>query len=1097
MINVDAPTIAGYVRLTNFLWSCPVQLVVSVSLLVHLIGNGTWAGLGIILGLFATQSVVMPNVIKSQVAVMKGGDARLKAVRELFQGIRIVKLRAWENVFLEKITALRNVQLKALESYYSSVSISAALTALGPVFMPMVAFVVYSKTGGFQVANIFASLVLFGMLQSPLLGIPGSLRAMVSWKRIVSFLYAEEIGPIEIATNHATSDKNVSAIAIRNGAFAWPGSLVPPPKSEGKKKGKKDETAVKADTEKKDVEVPIVEDPVLFKDLNLTVKKGSLTAIVGTVGAGKSSLFSALTGGMTHVSGEVTIASPLALCEQQPWILTDTVQANILFGRPMDETRLHSVVKSCSLAEDVESFPNGLATQIGEKGINLSGGQRARVAIARAAYDGADIVLLDDPLAALDAHVGKRVYEECIKTALRDKTVVLITHQLHLLRDVDDIIVLEKGGVVETGSFDDLRGASGTFAHMLKDHVFDERSEGDGEVEAATDVVADGPGKKISEGTDIIVAEEKETGAVKWSTIKTYIEFAGGSKIVIVALVVLFLQVVAVELAQFWISWWTSEQFDESLNWYLGIYIGLTIFSAAFLLLYTWIVIKCTMRIAVGMHRSALEGILRAPMSFFDSQPIGRILNRFSADIGFIDEDLWGTTWTFSGTIMEVIGQMIAISIISVYMIALFVPLAVIYYFVLNFYRASNRELKRLSSTARSPLYAHISESLSGVPSIRAYSAQERFIHRQLELIDRSNSPEYLQLAALSWVQLRAEAFGSVVILVMSLIFTGSSVSPSLAGLALINAISSTILLNLILVNAAAFEANLNSVERLKVYCFDLPQEPAVITPADPPASEWPSGGEISFENLEVRYSSRPDHAVIRDLSLKISKGEKVGIVGRTGSGKSTLLLALFRLLDPHSGRIIIDGEDITRIGTRALRSRIQIIPQEPVLFTGTIRSNLDPEGAYADDDIWRVLEMIGLKQYVSDLKDKLDSEVSENGSNLSVGQRQLLCLGRAVIVRPRIIVMDEATASVDGEADRTIQACLKTHFKDATILCIAHRLNTIADFDRVLVLDDGELAEIDAPEALLSRPDSLFCKLAEATGPANAALIREIAASR
>ncbi|RKO86314.1 P-loop containing nucleoside triphosphate hydrolase protein [Blyttiomyces helicus] len=333
---------------------------------------------------------------------------------------------------------------------------------------------------------------------------------------------------------------------------------------------------------------------------------------------------------------------------------------------------------------------------------------------------------------------------------------------------------------------------------------------------------------------------------------------------------------------------------------------------------------------------------------------------------------------------------------------------------------------------------------------------------RQQELMDRSNSPEYFQLTALSWVQLRVEALAHISVLALSLIATGGTISESLAGIAFTNSIVLTDWLNMVLTATAQLEA------------------------------------DISIENLQVRYASRPGYAVhTRDLTVKIRRGEKIGIVGRSGSGKSTLLVALCRLLEPHSGRIVIDGEGITRIGTRALRSRIQIIPQEPILFSGTIRSNLDPEGVFPDCEIWRVLEMIGLKKYVSDLTEKLDSEVSENGSNFSVGQRQLLCLGRAVIVRPRILVIDEATASVDGAADRTIQACRKSHFKDATVLCIAHRLNTIADMDRVLVLADGELAELNSPAALLSRPDSLFNELAEATGPANAALIREIATSR
>ncbi|RKO88609.1 hypothetical protein BDK51DRAFT_39640, partial [Blyttiomyces helicus] len=450
MINVDTNLIGRTIQSSNAAWGAPVQIAVSLILLVKFVGVGTWAGFGFVILAFAIQGIFLPLAVKAQRVVMIGGDRRLKAVRELFQGIRIVKLRAWEDFILKKLTALREHQVRGLKSYYLAIAVFLSLTQLTPVIMPILSFVVYSKKGDFQVSNIFAALVVFGQLFQPMLNLPSSIsntiRGIISFTRIAAFFAAEEMDPIAIAPEQvlsATSESSPSAISIRDASFSWPTPFAARP-APAKKNTRVPEMATKVDGKDSTLGVKVSVEPkidtaddVLFSDLNLSIKKGSLTAIVGTVGAGKSSLIAALTGGMTQLAGKVTITGYLALCEQQPWILTDTVQANILFGRPLDQHRLEATVHSCCLAEDIERMPGGLATEIGEKGINLSGGQRARIAIARAAYDAAEIVLLDDPLAALDAHVGKRVFDDCIKTALKDRTVVLITHQLHLLNDVD------------------------------------------------------------------------------------------------------------------------------------------------------------------------------------------------------------------------------------------------------------------------------------------------------------------------------------------------------------------------------------------------------------------------------------------------------------------------------------------------------------------------------------------------------------------------------------------------------------------------------------------------------------------------------------
>ncbi|RKO85786.1 ABC transporter type 1, transmembrane domain-containing protein, partial [Blyttiomyces helicus] len=709
--------------------------------------------------------------------------------------IRIVKLRAWENIFLENIAALRKVQLVALKSYYCSLWIVLSLTNVGPVLtsstlpnvapqhsylslsrsppalqlLPVVSFVVYSKSG-----NFFAALILFGQLFDPIMQLPNAITSVVmvtvSWARLSAFLAAEEIDSIEIQrqATFKIAEAKGQAIAIRNGTFAWPATFVKPePETKPKKakKGKKTATSPEEKelvpsekkeevvSEKKDPDSKVdpgteaaaektepAEDLVFFQDLNLTVNKRSFTAIVGTVEAGKSSLLSAITGGISHVAGD----------------------------------------------------------------------------------------------------------------------------------DVDEIIVLEKGRVVETGTFDDLRKAEGTFAHMMKDHAFDERSEDEEDLNLAAAAVVDTSVQQTSDGASIIVAEDQETGSVKWKTFKTYIELAGGAPLMLLAFICIALYTSAQAMSTFWISWWASGKYIESINWYLGIYIGIGFSQGLFLVLFTAVILNGTYNVSVRIHRKAFEGILRALMSFFDSQPVGRILNRFSKDIETIDQELGVSVYLFIISAFGLVGNLVTISIVSDYMLALFDPLAVVYYFLMTFFRHSNRDLKRLSSTLRSPLYSHISESLAGIPTIRAYGAEKRFAARQLDLMNQANSPEYLQLTANTWVALRAETLSG-------------SISPSLAGVSLSNSIALTGMLNLLLMGTAKLEADDGGRVRdggvgeregriefrrtPQYYCFDLPQEPTADMPSDPPASQWPSGGEISIENLEVRYASRPDHAVIRDIT--------------------------------------------------------------------------------------------------------------------------------------------------------------------------------------------------------------------------------------
>ncbi|KAJ3023063.1 hypothetical protein HKX48_004357 [Thoreauomyces humboldtii] len=611
---------------------------------------------------------------------------------------------------------------------------------------------------------------------------------------------------------------------------------------------------------------------------------------------------------MTKLQGRVDIYGngKVAYCEQSPWIQTATVEENIVFGGASDAGRLRHVLRVCSLEDDMRQLSAGLATGLGEKGTNLSGGQRARLALARAIYvEDTEIFLLDDPISALDAHVGHEIFQRCIKDELAGKTRVLVTHHLHLMPEVDRIIVLQAGRVVE------------------EENVDIEETE-KSSVPTATD-------DDSSDPSGALIAEEGRA----------------------VALVFCLCAYNALSvMTSYWLVWWVDNKFESwSTKDYQIAYVCFGGGAAVFILLVNAAIMIGNYAVARDIHRSALSNLLRAPLSFFDTQPVGRMLNRFSKDIELIDFRLWNEVNITTFCIASILSSLVLMCIVQPYTLCLFVPVIVIYWFILRYYRATFRELKRLDSLLRSPLYSHISETLTGLPSIRAYRAENKFIERQRTLMDKSTAPYYLQLAAATWISVRLEISTSVLILLLAALGTAGVIGTSLLGLAFSYAIPLTSNINLVLNSFANLESDMNSIERLVEYAQDLPIEPAALLPADPTPEAWPTSGEISIQCLEPRYPSRPDHPVLQSLSLNFKAGGKIGIIGRTGSGKSTLLTALFRLVELSRGSIFIDGVDVSALGLQTLRRGIQIIPQEPVLFQGTIRSNLDLEGRCTDDE--------------------------------------------------------------------------------------------------------------------------------------------------
>uniref|UniRef100_A0A4W5RE99 ABC-type glutathione-S-conjugate transporter n=1 Tax=Hucho hucho TaxID=62062 RepID=A0A4W5RE99_9TELE len=764
--------------------------------------------------------------------------------------------------------------------------------------------------------------------------------------------------------------------------------------------------------------------------INLMVPQGSLLAVVGHVGCGKSSLVSALLGEMEKLEGHISIRGSVAYVPQQAWIQNATLRDNILFGKAYNEQKYRSCLEACALTPDLEVLPGGDLTEIGEKGINLSGGQRQRVSLARAVYNEADVYLLDDPLSAVDSHVAKHIFDHVIgpEGALQGKTRILVTHGISFLPQVNNIVVLVEGRVSEMGSYQELLQQNGAFAEFLRNYslediVEDEISIISGDLEnprsksvrrrlcSERKHAEPDPEKKLPKVEKLIQAETTETGRVKSKVFWEYVKAVGP----LLTLFICFLygcQNAAAIGANVWLSQWTNDaaqnMTQENISMRVGVYAALGIAQGILVMVSSFTLAMGNIGAARKLHYALLDNKFHTPQSFFDTTPIGRVINRFSKDIYVIDEALPSTVLMFLGTFFSSLSTMIVIVASTPIFAVVIAPLAFIYIFV--------------------------------------------------------------QVLVLPSIRVRIEFIGNCIVLFAALfaVIGKNELNPGLVGLSVSYALMVTMSLNWMVRMTSDLESNIVAVERVKEYSESKTEAPWEVEDKKP-SPDWPSQGKVEFLDYSVRYREGLD-LVLKNLTLSVRGGEKIGIVGRTGAGKSSMTLCLFRLLEAAGGEITIDGVKISEIGLHDLRSKLTIIPQEPVLFSGSLRMNLDPFDKYNDVEVWKALELSHLNKFVSNQPAKLELECSEGGENLSVGQRQLVCLARALLRKTRILILDEATAAIDLETDDLIQSTIRTEFEDCTVFTIAHRLNTIMDYTRVLVLDKGQVAEFDTPTKLLSK---------------------------
>ncbi|EFP76864.2 uncharacterized protein PGTG_02325 [Puccinia graminis f. sp. tritici CRL 75-36-700-3] len=1126
-ISSDVSRIDVCMGLFHMSWATPIQLAAILAILVLQIGPSSLAGVGFILMLLPLQIAAMGLMFSLRMKVVSWTDKRTRKTQEVLQGVKLLKLFGWEEAFLSIIDRFRVKELNLLHKALVVLAASLALANSFPLLGSVIAFVTYSAMGhgAGNPEAVFTSLSLFNLLGLPLLILPIALGSIADARsgiqRLEKVFEAEVVEEQDEIFVDSTLD---ASIRVTKSSWVWE-----PNNADDGDQEKKPDNPI-ADLSIDDQKNPTHPNPAnvtssfRLTDIEMDIKRGSLTAIVGPIASGKSSLIQALIGEMQQISGSPpSFGGQVSYCPQNAWIQNDTIRDNIIFGSEMDEKRYQAVIHAACLQADLDMLPQGDMTLIGEKGINLSGGQKQRINIARSIYFISDIILFDDPLSAVDAHVAKHVFEHAIRgsnytaghSGIGNQTKILVTHALHLLPKVDEIICMNDGKIQERGTFEELLAAGGTFCALYRDfaggqhqqnHAANqtpEKAETEISTKSPTEkdhnqsvddrvdhIPKNEPSGKIEGDDDLnqMQQEERVTGSVPWSVYKHLFTAGNGKWLGPLLVISVVFEQSAVVLSSYWLVWWQNAKIQISQATYMGVYASLGIFQTLSGFAMGAVGVTIGFYASKNLHHGALKAITRAPLAFFDTTPLGRIMNRLSKDVDSIDNKLNDSMRMVLTTLSQVIGAIILIGITSRYFLLAMAGVTAGCWLLATFYRPSARDIQRLNNLLRSKLYAQFTESLNGITTIKAYGMKAKSIVKHCRLLDHETRAYYLTTVNQQWLGIRLEGFGSILVFIVAIISVAQagSINPSQIGLILTYVQTISQSLSWLVRQIAEVENSLNSVERVLWYQKNVPQEAAALLPDTDPDTTWPSGGSIQFDSIVMSY--RPGlPQVLKGLSIDVAAGEKIGVVGRTGAGKSSLMLALFRTTELESGSIKIDGVNIREIGLDRLRRSISIIPQDAILFEGTIRTNLDPFDEYDDQSLWDALSRSGLNQknaYLGETKEKygLDSVIEDEGVNLSVGERNLVSLARALVKNSKIIVLDEATASVDFETDAKIQETIRKEFGDKTLLCIAHRLRTVINYDKIVVMDGGRAVEIGTPLALYDQETGIFRNMCESS---------------
>ncbi|XP_077987994.1 ATP-binding cassette sub-family C member 4-like isoform X1 [Glandiceps talaboti] len=1097
----------------HYVWVGPLECVAVLVTLWRQIGPYCLAGF---VGLFILLpfQIIMGKVyskLRQKTAVQT--DQRVRIMNEIISGMRVIKMYTWEKPFGDLIRRIRRKECKYVDKSgkYLAINLGGtecmqlvimlficmAISMSGGVLSPKIVFPVYILIYHARVATTILMTI----------GVRDLVQALVSTARIQKFLLLDELDKSsigkDISLRPKASDCEVSA---RDVIGSWDTTQVSP----------------------------------TLKDITFEVKPGQLMAVIGPVGSGKSSLLMTLLGEMPVTNGKVQVKGKVAYASQQSWVFSASFRQNILFGMDYDKKKYDKVIEICALKRDIQLLPDGDFTMVGERGVTLSGGQRARVNLARAVYSDADVYLLDDPLSAVDAAVGRHLFNKCILGHLSSKCCILITHQLQYLRAVGDILILKQGKMVGHGSYDKLSASGIDFASLLKRDGDEspqkklrasndsstnsiERSNSEvsflgisASMHSVASIDSEWPGEAVTKQQE----EDRSVGYVEWNVYKSYFKAGCGLCGFIMLVAVYLVTQGMLIMSDLWLSIWaTNEERNHTALSALVLFsnsTNQTIYSEDVdlldfdtktnILIYTAMVVGVftfglaraiyTFRVCVtaskNLHNRMFAAIIRTTIYFFDTNPVGRILNRFSRDIGYMDEVLPLSLFYFVQIGFQIPCLVIVASVINPWLFIPTVPLVILFMYLRKYYLATSRDIKRLEGVARSPVFSHLSASLQGLCTIRAFNAETVFVQEFDSHQDLHTEGWFLFLACSRWFSMRIDflcaCFTTAV--AFSCVLAEDRINGGLVGLSLTYSLTLMGLVQWWTLRSAEVENQMTSVERVLSYS-NIPPEAPLETDTKPDPC-WPKNGAITMEGAHFKYCEDMQY-VLEDIYLHITSQEKVGIVGRTGAGKSSLVSMLFRMSEPQ-GVIMIDDVDICEIGLHDLRSNISIIPQDPVMFIGTLRKNLDPFTEHQDTDLWKVLEQVQLSSAIDELPGGLETEIAESGTNLSVGQRQLVCLARAILRNNKILIIDEATANVDPRTDTLIQKTIRSQFQHCTVLTIAHRLNTVMDSERILVLDEGRVVEFDEPHLLLQNPDGHLYKFVQQMGERDANNLHSIA---
>uniref|UniRef100_A0A673L261 ATP-binding cassette sub-family C member 9-like n=1 Tax=Sinocyclocheilus rhinocerous TaxID=307959 RepID=A0A673L261_9TELE len=1145
LVAIETNQLMWFLFLCPNLWAMPVQIIMGVILLYYLLGNSALIGAGVILLLAPVQYLIATKLADTQKSTLDYSTDRLKKTTEILKGIKLLKLYAWENIFCDRVEETRGKELTSLKTFALYTSMSIFMNAAIPIAAVLATFVTHAYVEEVRLspAKAFASLALFHILVTPLFLLSTVVRfavkALVSVQKLSEFLQSDEIGDdswrnaemsmsLEVGKKykyHGDMKRSYHVhsalcwfvsiilnplvfvcigecfIQVNDGFFTWGSNLS------------------------------------TLSDINIRIPTGQLTMIVGQVGCGKSSLLLAMLGEMQTISGKVywiyvcegrltpcvcvKNRYSVAYAAQKSWLLNATVEENITFGSHFNKQRYKAVIDACSLQPDIDLLPFGDQTEIGERGINLSGGQRQRICVARALYQNTNIVFLDDPFSALDIDLSDHLMQEGILKFLQDdkRTVVLVTHKLQYLIHADWIIAMKDGSVLREGTLKDIQ----TLDVELYEHWKTLMNRQDQELEKETEMESQTTLERKTlrrafysrEAKNQIDDEDEEEeveeddddnmstttsrrSKIPWKMCCRYLSSGGFLMVFLMVSSKLAKHSVMVAI-DYWLAAWTSSNpQNQSLiaevtshccflfqmlslhRSYVPVFIILCGAAIALCLITSLTVEFLGVAAATNLHHNLLNKIIHAPIRFFDVTPLGQILNRFSADTNIIDQHIPPTLESLTRSTLLCLSAIGVIAFVTPAFLIALVPLAVAFYFIQKYFRVASKDLQDLDDSTQLPLLCHFSETAEGLTTIRAFRHEARFKQRMLELTDTNNTAYLFLSAANRWLEVRTDYLGAVIVLTAAVAAIWTSSQSGLVGLGLTYALTVTNYLNWVVRNLADLEVQMAAVKKVNSFLSTESENYEGSMDVSQVPEDWPQHGEIKIQDLCVRYDTmlKP---VLKHVNAHINPGQKVGICGRTGSGKSSLSLAFFNMVDVFEGKIVIDGIDICKLPLQTLRSRLSIILQDPVLFSGSIRLNLDPECTCTDDRLWEALEIAQLKNMVKAHPGGLDAVVTEGGENFSVGQRQLFCLARAFVRKSSILIMDEATASIDMATENILQKVVMTAFADRTVVTIAHRVHTILTADLVVVMKRGSIMEYGKPEILMEQEDGLFASFVKA----------------